>query len=59
MGKWFFNCLDWQKDNTIENTPDTKTCKTSEQLIEIFTDKGDVVCRSMLVVHLYARTTNR
>jgi len=43
-GKMVFNCLDWQKDNTIEKIhPTQKPVKLLEQLIEIFTDKGDVV----------------
>jgi len=43
-GKMVFNCLDWQKDTTVEKIhPTQKPVKLLEQLIEIFTDKGDVV----------------
>lgn len=43
-GKMVFNCLDWIKDNTTEKVhPTQKPVKLLEQLIEIFTDKGDVV----------------
>jgi site-specific DNA-methyltransferase (adenine-specific) len=43
-GKMVFNCLDWQKDSTTEKVhPTQKPVKLLENLIEIFTDKGDVV----------------
>jgi site-specific DNA-methyltransferase (adenine-specific) len=43
-GKMVFNCLDWQKDTTVEKIhPTQKPVKVLENLIEIFTDKGDVV----------------
>ena len=43
-GKMIFNCLDWQRDNTTEKIhPTQKPLKVLENLIEIFTDKGDVV----------------
>jgi site-specific DNA-methyltransferase (adenine-specific) len=43
-GKMVFNCLDWQKDSSIEKVhPTQKPVKVLENLIEIFTDKGDVV----------------
>ena len=43
-GKMVFNCFDWSKDSTIEKIhPTQKPIKTLENLIQIFTDKGDVV----------------
>lgn len=43
-GKMVFNCLDWYKDSDTEKVhPTQKPVKVLEQLIEIFTDKGDVV----------------
>jgi len=43
-GKMIFNCFDWQKDNDYEKLhPTQKPVKLLEQLIEIFTDPGDVV----------------
>lgn len=43
-GKMVFNCLDWHRDTTIEKIhPTQKPVKLLENLIEIFTDKGDVV----------------
>ena len=43
-GKMVFNCLDWIKDNTTQKIhPTQKPVRLLEQLIEIFTDKGDVV----------------
>lgn len=43
-GKMIFNCFDWIKDNTTCKVhPTQKPVKLLEQLIEIFTDKGDVV----------------
>jgi site-specific DNA-methyltransferase (adenine-specific) len=43
-GKMIFNCLDWVKDTQTEKVhPTQKPVKTLQQLIEIFTDKGDVV----------------
>lgn len=42
--KMVFNCFDWVKDTTTEKVhPTQKPVKTLENLIEIFTDKGDVV----------------
>lgn len=43
-GKMVFNCFDWQKDTaTTKVHPTQKPVKMLERLIEIFTDKGDVV----------------
>jgi len=43
-GKMIFNCMDWQKDTTTEKVhPTQKPVAVIENLIEIFTDKGDVV----------------
>ena len=43
-GKMVFNCFDWQKDTSTEKIhPTQKPVKLLEQLIEVFTDKGDVV----------------
>jgi site-specific DNA-methyltransferase (adenine-specific) len=43
-GKMVFNCLDWQKDTTVEKIhPTQKPVMVLENLIKIFTDKGDVV----------------
>jgi site-specific DNA-methyltransferase (adenine-specific) len=43
-GKMVFNCLDWVRDtNTEKIHPTQKPIKVLENLIEIFTDKGDVV----------------
>lgn len=43
-GKMVFNCLDWEKDTDSEKIhPTQKPVKTLKRLIEIFTDKGDVV----------------
>lgn len=43
-GKMVFNCLDWQKDTTVEKIhPTQKPVMVLENLIRIFTDKGDVV----------------
>lgn len=43
-GKMIFNCFDWPRDTTVEKVhPTQKPVKLLEQLIEIFTDKGDVV----------------
>jgi len=43
-GKMVFNCMDWQRDNSIEKVhPTQKPVKVLSNLIEIFTDKGDVV----------------
>ena len=39
-----FNCFDWTKDTITEKIhPTQKPVKVLSQLIEIFTDKGDVV----------------
>lgn len=43
-GKMIFNCLDWQKDTESPKIhPTQKPIKVLENLIRIFTDKGDVV----------------
>ena len=43
-GKMIFNCLDWVRDNVTEKVhPTQKPIKVLQNLIEIFTDKGDVV----------------
>lgn len=43
-GKMIFNCLDWKKDTDTQKVhPTQKPVKTLEDLIQIFTDKGDVV----------------
>ncbi len=43
-GKMIFNCFDWVKDTNTEKVhPTQKPIKTLERLIEVFTDKGDVV----------------
>jgi site-specific DNA-methyltransferase (adenine-specific) len=43
-GKMIFNCFDWMRDNEIEKIhPTQKSIFILKQLIEIFTDKGDVV----------------
>jgi site-specific DNA-methyltransferase (adenine-specific) len=43
-GKMIFNCMDWDKDTTTEKVhPTQKPVKLLEKLIQIFTDKGDVV----------------
>ncbi len=43
-GKMIFNCMDWQKDtDTPKIHPTQKPVKVLENLINIFTDKGDVV----------------
>jgi site-specific DNA-methyltransferase (adenine-specific) len=43
-GKMIFNCIDWPRDNDTEKIhPTQKPIKLLERLIEIFTDKGDVV----------------
>jgi site-specific DNA-methyltransferase (adenine-specific) len=43
-GMMIFNCMDWVRDNdTIKVHPTQKSVKLLERLIEIFTDKGDVV----------------
>lgn len=43
-GKMVFNCFDWPRETTVEKIhPTQKPVKLLEQLIEIFTDKGDVV----------------
>lgn len=39
-----FNCMDWVRDTTTTKVhPTQKPVKLLEQLIEIFTDPGDVV----------------
>ena len=43
-GKMVFNCFDWTRDTTTEKVhPTQKPVKLLETLIELFTDKGDVV----------------
>lgn len=43
-GKMVFNCLDWVKDSTVEKVhPTQKPVAVLQNLIEIFTDEGDVV----------------
>jgi site-specific DNA-methyltransferase (adenine-specific) len=43
-GKMIFNCFDWVKDTTTPKIhPTQKPVKVLEELIRIFTDKGDVV----------------
>jgi site-specific DNA-methyltransferase (adenine-specific) len=43
-GKMVFNCMDWVRDSETEKIhPTQKPIKVLENLIEIFTDKGDVV----------------
>lgn len=43
-GRMVFNCLDWPTGDTIEKVhPTQKPVRLLEGLIEIFTDKGDVV----------------
>jgi site-specific DNA-methyltransferase (adenine-specific) len=43
-GRMIFNCFDWQKDtSTTKIHPTQKPVKLLENLIQIFTDKGDVV----------------
>lgn len=43
-GKMIFNCMDWPRDTEVDKIhPTQKPVKLLETLIEIFTDKGDVV----------------
>jgi len=43
-GKMIFNCMDWPRDGESEKIhPTQKPVKLLENLIEIFTDEGDVV----------------
>lgn len=43
-GKMVFSCMDWQKDTSVEKIhPTQKPVKVLENLIQIFTDKGEVV----------------
>jgi site-specific DNA-methyltransferase (adenine-specific) len=43
-GKMVFNCMDWIRDNDTEKIhPTQKPIKVLQNLIELFTDKGDVV----------------
>jgi site-specific DNA-methyltransferase (adenine-specific) len=43
-GKMIFNCMDWPRDNVSEKIhPTQKPIELLKTLIEIFTDKGDVV----------------
>jgi site-specific DNA-methyltransferase (adenine-specific) len=42
--KMIFNCIDWRRDNETEKVhPTQKPISVLENLINIFTDKGDVV----------------
>jgi len=42
--KMVFNCIDWEKDSNSEKLhPTQKPLKVLKKLIEVFTDKGDVV----------------
>jgi len=44
FGKMVFNCMDWSRDTTVNKIhPTQKPVKVLKNLIEIFTDKGDVV----------------
>jgi site-specific DNA-methyltransferase (adenine-specific) len=44
FGKMIFNCLDWEKDSSVKKIhPTQKPIKVLKNLIEIFTDKMDVV----------------
>lgn len=62
-GKMIFNCFDWQKDSDYEKLhPTQKPVKLLEQLIEIFTDPGDVVidpCAGSGSTLIAAINTNR
>lgn len=47
-GKMIFNCIDWERDDISDPLmrkihPTQKPVKLLEKLIEIFTDKGDIV----------------
>lgn len=43
-GKMIFNCMDWPRDNVSEKIhPTQKPVQLLKDLIEIFTDEGDVV----------------
>ncbi|MFE2861005.1 DNA-methyltransferase [Sphingobacterium multivorum] len=43
-GKMIFNCFDWEKDTITKKVhPTQKPVKLLERIIELFTDKGDVV----------------
>lgn len=43
-GKMIFNCIDWERDPDTEKIhPTQKPVKLLKKLIEIFTDKGDIV----------------
>jgi len=43
-GKMIFNCFDWARDTAVEKIhPTQKPLKVLEQLIDVFTDPGDVV----------------
>lgn len=43
-GRMVFNCMDWVKDSdTIKVHPTQKPVRLIRRLIEVFTDKGDVV----------------
>lgn len=43
-GQMIFNCFDWPSDNTTPKVhPTQKPVKLLERIIEIFTDKNDVV----------------
>lgn len=44
-GKMVFNCIDWERENTMEDKihPTQKPIPLLKKLIELFTDEGDVV----------------
>jgi site-specific DNA-methyltransferase (adenine-specific) len=43
-GKMVFNCIDWEKDTDSDKIhPTQKPVNTLKKLVEIFTDKGDVI----------------
>lgn len=62
-GQMIFNCLDWPRDNdTPKVHPTQKPLTLMEQLVEIFTDPGDVVidpCAGSGVTLLAAKNLNR
>jgi site-specific DNA-methyltransferase (adenine-specific) len=62
-GRMVFNCFDWPSDNSTPKVhPTQKPVRLLEQLIETFTDKGDVVidpCAGSGVALLAAAQTDR
>ena len=62
-GKMVMNCMDWIRDNdTPKVHPTQKPVKLLENLIELFTDEGDVVidpCAGSFVTGLACLNTNR